>query len=102
MVIAVASLARLGTSFSVMPEARRLITGGLYRVVRHPVYLGESIQWCGILVLFPSAIALSIIAIQLLLQVLRMDYEERVLRETFPEYEAYACRTSARLVPRLY
>jgi len=35
------------------------------------------------------------------LQFARMIYEERVLRETFPEYAAYARRT-ARLIPGIY
>ncbi|XXX79101.1 isoprenylcysteine carboxylmethyltransferase family protein [Sorangium sp. So ce134] len=100
--LAVTSLGWLGKSFSVMPEARRLVTGGPYRLVRHPVYLASVLQGAGVIVLYPSIAAFSLYTVELVLQILRMGYEERVLRDTFPEYDDYARRTSARLIPRIY
>src|SRR5438309_7699588 len=41
-------LAYLRRSFSVIPEARRLVTGGPYRLSRHPVYLREIATAIGI------------------------------------------------------
>ncbi|HTN90739.1 MAG TPA: isoprenylcysteine carboxylmethyltransferase family protein, partial [Sorangium sp.] len=60
------------------------------------------IQGAGLVLLYPSIAALLIYTTELALQVIRMGYEERVLRETFPEYDDYARQTSARLVPRVY
>ena len=40
-------LAYLRRSFSIVPEARRLVTGGPYALSRHPVYLGEIIGAMG-------------------------------------------------------
>ncbi|WP_433934336.1 isoprenylcysteine carboxylmethyltransferase family protein [Sorangium cellulosum] len=102
LALSLVSLGWLGKSFSVMPEARRLITSGPYRLVRHPVYLASLIQGAGVLLLYPSLVAALIYTVELILQVARMGYEERVLRETFPEYDDYARQTSARLVPGLY
>ena len=31
-----------------LPEARRLVTGGLYGLVRHPIYLGEIVGGAGL------------------------------------------------------
>lgn len=102
LALAVASIGWLGKSFSLMPEARRLVTAGPYRLVRHPVYLATVIQGAGLILIYPSIAALLIYTVEVVLQIIRMGYEERVLRDTFPEYDDYARRTSARLIPRVY
>ena len=43
----------------------------------------------------------ALVVAQTVLQLVRIRYEERVLRETFPEYEEYAKRT-AQLIPGIY
>jgi protein-S-isoprenylcysteine O-methyltransferase Ste14 len=90
----------LGRSFSIMAEARRLITNGPYAIVRHPLYVCEAIALLGILIQVISPVAILIVIAQGLLQFRRMLNEEKVLRATFPEYEGYAARTP-RLIPRL-
>jgi len=95
------ALLKLGRSLSIMPEARRLVTDGPYRYVRHPLYLAEAIVLLGIFLQFRSLpVALIVIAV-LVFQFLRMHYEEGVLRAAFPEYADYARRT-ARLIPGVY
>ena len=94
LVYAVWGLAYLRRSFSIIPEARRLVTGGPYAFSRHPVYLGEIVTAIGInLATFglPSALAVLYFVI---CEVLRMRWEERVLARAFPDqYPAYAART---------
>ena len=96
-----AALVCLGRSFSITPEARRLVTGGLYRYVRHPMYLGEMTGNLGLVLQALSPLSIAIFAVFVLLQLKRMDYEESVLRSVFPDYESYRSRT-ARLVPGVY
>ncbi len=99
--LALLVLNRLGRSFSVMSEARRLVTGGPYRIVRHPLYLTEEIAILGIFLPYWGWPAVLLFATHLALQLLRLRNEEQVLRETFPDYADYARRT-ARLVPGLW
>jgi protein-S-isoprenylcysteine O-methyltransferase Ste14 len=94
-------LNRLGTSFSVMSEARRLVTDGPYRILRHPLYLSEEIAIIGIFLLYWSWAAVLLLLGHLAVQLLRLSNEERVLEAAFPEYADYARRT-ARLIPGLW
>ncbi len=80
----------LGRSFSIMAEARRLVTAGPYSIVRHPLYAVEEIAVFGIFLQHLSPTAAAFLVVQWSLQMRRMHHEEKVLREAFPEYEAYA------------
>ncbi|HUR43942.1 MAG TPA: isoprenylcysteine carboxylmethyltransferase family protein [Aestuariivirga sp.] len=91
----------LGRSFSIMAEARRLVTGGPYALVRHPLYVVEEIAVIGVLLLNLSLPAILLIGFQWMMQLRRMRHEERVLAQAFPEYEAYAAVTP-RILPRLF
>lgn len=99
--LTVAVVLRLGRSFSTMPEARRLVTEGAYRIVRHPLYAVEEITLIGVLLQYRSWPAAAILLVHLAFQIERMRNEEKVLTASFPEYADYARRT-ARLVPGVY
>jgi len=91
----------LGRSLSMLPEARRLVTGGAYGLVRHPLYLSEAVALAGATLQCLSPLALALFAIQSLFQLERIRNEERVLANVFPDYRAYMA-TTARLVPGFY
>ena len=105
MVVGVAfsiySISHLGRSFSLMAEARKLVTDGPYAKIRHPLYLGEAMSFLGLTLQFLSPLALALFAVQIGFQLIRMQNEESVLAGLFPEYEKYK-RATARLVPGLY
>jgi protein-S-isoprenylcysteine O-methyltransferase Ste14 len=90
----------LGKSFSILAEARRLVTTGPYRVVRHPLYLCEGIALVGVALQVISPLAVAITLLIALIQFRRMINEEAVLNSAFPEYRAYAARTP-RVAPAL-
>lgn len=98
---AVITLVRLGRSFSMMAEARRLVTSGPYRFVRHPLYLAEELATIGVSIQFFSLATAFLLAAQIAFQLRRMYNEEVILAETFPEYAGYQQRT-ARLLPGIY
>jgi protein-S-isoprenylcysteine O-methyltransferase Ste14 len=80
---------------------RGLVLRGPYRLVRHPVYLGELISAVGMLLAKPHPLVVILFAIFAMLQYGRTIYEERALRAAFPEsYPTYARRVP-RLIPRL-
>ena len=85
---------QLGASFSVRPDARQLVTRGLYSKFRHPVYVFGSVAWLGALLILLGWRALIIGLVLVAVEVVRARREERVLAEAFgPEYEAYQSTT---------
>jgi protein-S-isoprenylcysteine O-methyltransferase Ste14 len=95
----------LGHRFSglvAIQPGHRLVTGGIYGVIRHPSYLGLIVTSLGWGFAFRSAIGVIIAALMLVPVVGRIRAEERLLRAHFgAEYDTYRART-ARLVPGLY
>jgi protein-S-isoprenylcysteine O-methyltransferase Ste14 len=91
----------LGRSFSVMAQARKLVTAGPYSLVRHPLYLGEGMAIVGMMLQYLSPLAVAIVGMQFAFQLQRMQNEERVLTSQFPEYRNYMARTAC-IIPGVY
>jgi protein-S-isoprenylcysteine O-methyltransferase Ste14 len=99
--LAMVVLPYLGRSFSLMSEARGLVTHGPYRLVRHPLYLVEELAaFAGFIEAFSLAAAL-LLALQLAFQIGRILNEEAVLEASFPDYAHYKRRT-ARVIPGIW
>jgi protein-S-isoprenylcysteine O-methyltransferase Ste14 len=95
---AVWGLAYLRRSFSIIPEARRLVTGGPYTLSRHPVYLGEVVTAIGVNLATAGWLSALAVAYFVVCEVLRIRWEERVLERAFPDqYPEYTHR-----VPRYF
>jgi protein-S-isoprenylcysteine O-methyltransferase Ste14 len=89
---------RLGKSFSIMPEARTLVTSGPYAYARHPLYGVEMITILGTALQFVQPWSAIVGAAVLAMLVVRTMFEERVLSEAYPEYATYRAKT-ARFIP---
>ncbi len=100
-ILSVVSVSFLGRSFSIMAEARELVTTGVYALVRHPLYVAEEIAVLGAIVINFSPLAVLLLAVHIACQIQRARNEEGVLSEAFPEYEAYKLRTR-RFIPGVY
>ena len=99
--MAILAVLDLGRSMSIMPEARKLVTGGLYVRIRHPLYLAEEIAVLGFCLQFRTWQAAPILIVHLYFQIRRMDWEEGILAKAFPGYAEYK-QCTFRLVPGLY
>lgn len=91
-------LARLGKSFSILPEARKLVTGGPYSLMRHPLYTVEIITILGTAMQFQGPWSWAISLLVMVLLWIRSHYEEQVLAGVYPEYGEYRARTK-RFIP---
>jgi protein-S-isoprenylcysteine O-methyltransferase Ste14 len=86
-------------AFSIVPQARVLVTSGPFRIARHPIYLSYVLQYLGVLLTRPTPAFAVVLPLWFALMLLRMRYEEALLSDVFPEYEAYRLRVRA-LYPR--
>ncbi len=85
---------QLGRSFSVGPEARGLVTHGLYSRLRHPIYVFGTLAILFSLLALQGWQALIVWVIVIAIQIRRARREERVLEKAFgAEYAAYRART---------
>src|ERR1700685_3056857 len=100
------SHADLGTNWSITLEVRekhRLITQGVYRWVRHPMYSALTLYSVGQALVIPNWVAgLTNLIVFAILLALRVGAEERMMAQQFGnEYAAYTERTK-RLIPRVW
>ena len=100
------SHADLGTNWSLTLELRenhRLVTEGVYRRVRHPMYLGLFVYAAGQVLVLPNWFAGPSYLLSFgLLFAFRLRPEEAMMRERFgSEYDAYRKR-SWRLLPGVW
>jgi protein-S-isoprenylcysteine O-methyltransferase Ste14 len=101
MVLALYSLGALGRSFSIIPQARALVQTGPYRLVRHPIYLGELIAVFGVVLGRISVSSITVFCFFTALLIYRALQEETLLGRVFPEYGAISLKT-ARFIPGVF
>jgi protein-S-isoprenylcysteine O-methyltransferase Ste14 len=85
---------QLGRSFAVTPQAKQLVTHGLYSKIRHPMYVFSFLLVLGFFVTLQRPVLLIVPALLLIVQITRACQEAKVLEEKFGEqYRAYRAKT---------
>ena len=85
---------QLGHSFSVTPQARALVTTGVYRKIRNPVYVFSAIGIAGFVLYVGRPMWLLLFLALLPMQILRAQAEGRILEAVFgEEYRAWKRQT---------
>ena len=92
------SLLALGRSFGIAPADRGLVRHGPYRLVRHPMYLGELVYRCALVGASLSAGNLVVLLALILVQVARIKREEKIIAY----YDEYAKQIRWRLLPGIW
>ncbi|MFZ0965071.1 MAG: isoprenylcysteine carboxylmethyltransferase family protein [Candidatus Bathyarchaeia archaeon] len=95
----------LGRYFSpavrILPE-HKLIRHGIYKYIRHPIYLGTLLAYFSIPLLFHSLYGFFVMILKIPLTIYRIKIEEQVLLEKFgDEYRDYM-KNSKKLIPHVY
>lgn len=91
----------LGRSWSSNTRLRQdhaLVLTGPYRLARHPIYGGLLIAVIGTAVAIGAWRGVLAVGLMLIAMLRRSRIEERRLRATYPDYDAYRC-TVARFIP---
>lgn len=101
LIIVVMGKISLGRSFGLTPANRGVVCSGLYRVVRHPIYLGYLLTHLGFVIANPlnwNWIVLGAADVALMFRAVR---EEKTLALD-PAYRDYLQRTRWRIVPGVF
>ncbi|HTW50252.1 MAG TPA: isoprenylcysteine carboxylmethyltransferase family protein [Acidobacteriaceae bacterium] len=106
LIVRIAAILTLGRSFTANVATRStqtIVRRGLYRVVRHPSYLGMEIIFLAVGLHARNWICLAVCIVPTTAAVLwRIHVEESALRAFFGDAWAHYTRTTKKLIPGLY
>jgi protein-S-isoprenylcysteine O-methyltransferase Ste14 len=97
----IAAVLSLNRSMGLLPAHREVKTGGVYGIVRHPLYAGYAILLIGYLMNNWSVYNAAVIVGGTAFQILRIRYEEQLLCG-YPDYVTFADKTRWRLLPYVW
>jgi protein-S-isoprenylcysteine O-methyltransferase Ste14 len=102
IVIWISALRAIGFIPGVRP-AQGLVCHGAYGVVRHPIYVGNTLSVLGMALVFRAAGALVYVLVLAALFLAGIPIEERDLRAAYgEEYSAYEKKVRYRLIPGVF
>lgn len=101
LVLVLFALGALGRSFGLVAADRGVKTHGMYRFVRHPMYVAHLVAYLGYVISYPSVRNVAIALVTATVLNVRAGFEERLLARD-PSYADYLRRVAWRFLPRIY
>lgn len=101
LAIVIAGKVALGRSFALLPANRGIVSTGMYRIVRHPIYMGYLIAHVAYLLANPSLWNIAALVVADAALLVRAVREERTLALD-PEYRTYQQKVRWRVAPGLF
>ena len=101
LIIVVLGKLSLGRSFGLAPANRGIVSSGVYRFVRHPIYLGYLVTHVGFVLANPGDWNMVVLAAADLALMLRARCEEQTLA-TDETYRVYMHRVRWRVLPGVF
>ncbi len=102
--LAALGLHDLGENLTPSPTPKAnatLVSTGIFRKVRHPIYGGVILIVTGMTLLLPTFLGALFLPIVLIFFYAKSVYEESLLQQRFPQYQAYAA-SAKRFVPWIW
>jgi protein-S-isoprenylcysteine O-methyltransferase Ste14 len=99
--LAILATVQLGRSFGIVAANRGIQAGGLYRLVRHPIYAAYVLIFGGFVFAHPSPANVLVLLIWLWAQLGRIQAEEQILGQD-DAYRSYQQRVCYRLLPGVW
>ena len=100
--VAALTLRRFYSSTLVIREDHQLITHGVYRFTRHPIYLGALMVCIGVPVYASSLLGLLIMLALMPIVLNRIKMEERMLTAEFGDEHRRYKEATSKLIPFIY
>ena len=95
------SLCTLGKQFALFPTNPKIVTKGAYKLVRHPIYLGESVMLIACFLSNVSWLSSIVLIIFIVFLYLRINLEEQVMAKR-NEYYDYQKKVKWKLLPYVW
>jgi protein-S-isoprenylcysteine O-methyltransferase Ste14 len=98
LLVIITAKVTLGRSFGLMPANRGIVSRGIYRVIRHPIYAGYLVTHAAFLAAHPTLWNAMLLMTSDTALLVRAVYEERTLARD-PAYASYMQDVRWRVLP---
>ena len=101
IIISIVGICSLNKSFGLLAANRGIVTSGLFKFVRHPLYFSYEVSILGFVLNNCNYYNVFLLSTHFFCQIQRIKYEEKILAKD-PKYQSYMTNTKYRLIPYVY